>query len=978
MKRSISLLLVLLLLAVPVPAAHADEGPDAKALLQSVAAQASSKPDSASLGAWSVITDGQKAGQQYVTVQTSAGNRLMSVSPDAQTWTPQAAIKGGELYVKDPSAGWQDGGAYLKAAENAGAHSPANNAFDFLGLAEQAASIAANAEVLGSEQVDGVDTVRIRVTPDANKLNGIFHRIPGGKTFNPDTDAYMVDAGSFSFWVDANGAVRKGSFAVHLLASTKGVSGQETHDVEYRATYLVTPGAQSITWPELPAPGTAQQPSPPPATGKANYTVMVFMNGTDLESKGANATKDLQEMQGIGSTPAVNVVVETLGTNTWHMDGISNQSNQRWLVRKDGLELVADNLGIKPVGDPATLTDFIAWSMDKYPADKYVLIFWDHGGGPGGGFGFDEVAPAGAASSLSLNNIQKAISDATGKTGNKFELIGFDACLMGGIETAAMLSPYGKYLVASEEVEPGHGWWYTHFLKALNNDPTMGGDKLGALIVDSFKAQASSPAWNDAAEITLSVVDLSKASGVVTALEHLVGAAGADVGDVTRLEPVLKARSRTEDYGNGHGALDLADLGDLAKGLAANYADAAAALQQALKDAVVYKLTSTGKPHASGLSVFFPYKNKGEMPDRVASYQTLAFSQAYRQFVDLYATTYSKDTNKVEFAQAQPSGDGRSRSVKIKPEEANQVDQIYSVVARAKDGDPNTILFLGMDNDVQLDPETGEINDSFTGQSVTLNGHFVSMFYEGDAGDYASYSIPIKLRGQQVDLKVLFNYKTGKSEVVGAWPGMDPLAHQPAKEIIKLKDGDRITPLFQYVNTATGKDGYESGAEFTLKGPPRLYWADLPAGDYLYGYYVVDTAQNDSFSEFTTMHTDGPVGQGTTRVVADAQQLSFDVPPQVMNGRTLVPLRAIFEALGAKVDWDAATRTVTATKDDVTIKLQIDNPVAQRNGKPVKLDQAPVVVSGRTMVPVRFVSEALGARVTWDGDTRTVIIDSKP
>ncbi|MGE5390823.1 MAG: copper amine oxidase N-terminal domain-containing protein [Deltaproteobacteria bacterium] len=115
----------------------------------------------------------------------------------------------------------------------------------------------------------------------------------------------------------------------------------------------------------------------------------------------------------------------------------------------------------------------------------------------------------------------------------------------------------------------------------------------------------------------------------------------------------------------------------------------------------------------------------------------------------------------------------------------------------------------------------------------------------------------------------------------------------------------------------------------------------------------------------------------SAQVFVNGQQLNFNVAPVVVQGRTLVPLRAIFESLGAQVSWDNATRTVTATKNGVVIELPVGQTQATRNGQPVTLDVPATIVQGSTMVPARFVSESLGATVKWDSNTRSVIIDSK-
>jgi len=96
-----------------------------------------------------------------------------------------------------------------------------------------------------------------------------------------------------------------------------------------------------------------------------------------------------------------------------------------------------------------------------------------------------------------------------------------------------------------------------------------------------------------------------------------------------------------------------------------------------------------------------------------------------------------------------------------------------------------------------------------------------------------------------------------------------------------------------------------------------------------------------------------------------------------MNGRTLVPLRFVVESLGAKVDWIEDGQKIIITDKSIKIEMQIDNPVATANGKSITLDQPPVILNGRTMVPVRFVSENCGAKVAWVEESSTVIV-SRP
>ncbi len=115
----------------------------------------------------------------------------------------------------------------------------------------------------------------------------------------------------------------------------------------------------------------------------------------------------------------------------------------------------------------------------------------------------------------------------------------------------------------------------------------------------------------------------------------------------------------------------------------------------------------------------------------------------------------------------------------------------------------------------------------------------------------------------------------------------------------------------------------------------------------------------------------------TTNITYNGNKIDSDVPPYVKDGRTLAPIRAILEALGMTVSWDGATQTATAVKADITISVTINSNIAIVNGEQKTLDVPAEITNGRTFVPVRFFGEALGMTVDWDGYTKTVIIESK-
>ena len=133
-------------------------------------------------------------------------------------------------------------------------------------------------------------------------------------------------------------------------------------------------------------------------------------------------------------------------------------------------------------------------------------------------------------------------------------------------------------------------------------------------------------------------------------------------------------------------------------------------------------------------------------------------------------------------------------------------------------------------------------------------------------------------------------------------------------------------------------------------------------------------------TEYTRMSNDLPgisrSFQGPVTVVLDGNDLSFEVPPRLIGGRAMVPLRMIFEEMGATVDWNPSTETVTATKGDTTVVMRIGSTSPTVNGEVVSLDQPGIIVNGRSLAPLRFVAEAFGGRVEWDAESMRATITS--
>ena len=189
-----------------------------------------------------------------------------------------------------------------------------------------------------------------------------------------------------------------------------------------------------------------------------SWAVYWYLCGSDLETNGGFATTDLNEMMEVQLPENMNVVIQTGGANVWQNDLMDASKIQRWLFSSEGLQLV-DEQESTNMGDAQTLYDFLYFASENYPADKTAVTFCNHGGGSVSGAAFDEIH---GLDSLDLAEMYQAF-DAVwpADTANPaLELVGFDTCLMATVDVAAVFQNFSKYLVASEEVEPGHGWLF--------------------------------------------------------------------------------------------------------------------------------------------------------------------------------------------------------------------------------------------------------------------------------------------------------------------------------------------------------------------------------------------------------------------------------------------------------------------------------------------------------------------------------------
>ena len=355
-------------------------------------------------------------------------------------------------------------------------------------------------------------------------------------------------------------------------------------------------------------------------------TFMVFMCGTDLESKYGMSSADLSEMASADFGDNINIIVYTGGCSKWKTNGISNKVNQIFQVKKGSMTCLVTDDGNKPMTDPDTLSGFIKYCATNFPANRYELIMWDHGGGSVSGYGYDEKYKN--SGSMTLSGINKALKDA----GVTFDMIGFDACLMATAETALMLDPYADYMVASEETEPGIGWFYTNWLTKLGANTSMSTLELGKLIIDDYTYACKQKCRGQAT--TLSLIDLAEFANTVPSK---IGTFSKSVsGLITNKEykQVSDARNVTREFAQSS-RIDQVDLVNLAQNMKTSEGEE---LAKALKGAVKYNRTSLNMTDAYGVSIYFPYQRTSYVDKACQNYSAIGMNDEYSKCIRQFAS----------------------------------------------------------------------------------------------------------------------------------------------------------------------------------------------------------------------------------------------------------------------------------------------------------------------------------------------------
>ena len=383
-----------------------------------------------------------------------------------------------------------------------------------------------------------------------------------------------------------------------------------------------------------------------PADAK-DYTIMVYMVGSNLESEYKAASMDILEMLDSSlNADNVNLVVYCGGADTWWIDIPQNVNSYLVYSSENGGEFSVYTESEKSMGETETFSTFLSETVEKFPAEHYGVICWDHGGGPLIGYGVDEKYPDPdnifTSDCLTLQEMDTALSQSPFKE-KKLDFFGFDACLMGTLEVADMLKEYAEVMIASPESEPGIGWNYS-FLNALNQ--TVESSNISHAIIDSYaESVRNSYSSTSHPDYTLMAFDLSETERLLKETDDFF----EDLSSVYQSEnnrlKLMEIISASFAYGNGE--YDLFDLGDFAS-LCSYFketADSSQKLLETIDEIILYGRTNL--PYSYGISVYLPYQCYNVFSALGENFiESSNYAPKYKSFMKSYTEPWRSESSK--------------------------------------------------------------------------------------------------------------------------------------------------------------------------------------------------------------------------------------------------------------------------------------------------------------------------------------------
>lgn len=619
---------------------------------------------------------------------------------------------------------------------------------------------------------------------------------------------------------------------------------------------------------------------------------------TVAEDPGAAST-DIGEMTAEAWSDNIRIIIQTGGATRWSHPMINPNRTQRFVYYKGEFQEVYDS-PIQRVTDPKTLTSFLNFCKKEYPADRNMLILWNHGGASFG-YGHDSIY----GGMMSLKDIREGLEGAykPDMKNPPFDVIGYDACLMSSIEVAHAMSGFASYYAVSEETEPGEGWNYTPWLKAMSEDPTMSPARVAREIADSYTnfymTQNVNFGWLLSNAVTFSVLDAKKS-------EELYGAycdlAKKQLKDATEDRGVLAEIGRCSDKSlhyvpSEYMHYNTIDLGNYVDNLTDSYPAESSRVKKLIGEAVMYHRENGSLSGSQGISVYVPgsvqdfdgllmclqyiYEISDDPSTKALYYYKIAgcLNEDMEKYLETLTDKKLPAINLKpfdEFAKAKPVMTDTGFEIPIGEQLQNML-QSYVVEAAFYDEDGGVTKNYGKDELARLDGE-GNMDCEFDGTWICLDGVPLATEVVSSTDAGVEYRSRVLYNGKEAYLSFAWdrdaeeftlNGVRGASEpelaggILNSMVAPDPVNYLVNNRMVtEVKAGDYITPIYETVYDdpqANKKDDSKTGEgqQIKIKKGSEIKSEKLDGGTYVTAAVISDSRGDVYYSQVVSNKVSG-------------------------------------------------------------------------------------------------------------------------
>ncbi|MBN2066984.1 MAG: hypothetical protein JW744_00775 [Candidatus Diapherotrites archaeon] len=635
---------------------------------------------------------------------------------------------------------------------------------------------------------------------------------------------------------------------------------------------------------------------------KAKWTILVYMDSdNNLEP---NSIGDIDKLESAGSDDNVRILVQWDRIEGYDSSNGDWTGTKRFLIlggSQDGIvesqELV--DLGEVDMGNMDSLTEFIKWAVENYPAEKYLLDIWDHGGGWG-----PHTQDETNGSQAEVQELAEALENAGFGPNKKIDLLVLNQCLMGQADVAYAMAPYAKVMVASEEIVPGPGIEYTVTLKKLKQNPGMDERQVAAELVAAYQAfyteNVPQPFTTLAAYNLEAMGEVGEAFTLFTeTLSEKAGESWPEIG---------KSIYYSEAFAKYGGALTTKsvssyDMLDFAGLLEQNIDDsevreATEQLKEAVQKMAIVEYHGKEHPFAKGISIYFPEDELLYQKDYEKA-SSFGSESGWNSFLKKYIALEKTDMIAPSIEISSVSSQTASLTKPITIYGTATGNNIVSLTRTVGKIQGNSVLLINTHELTQNYREyegerklpeffDGENNINYTWTpmaEIITNGRELviaplqpagqSDYYFSAIGEYRSAS-----EQKTFDASLVFDYRIGS--LIGAMR-LNEAGGKITPSSFQPREGDTFTPYIEAVNLSTGEIGLMKADPIQLR--EQGIWLDLTLlgeGQYSIGLIVTDISGNMA-PGFTTVTVEGQPESDETITLQDimgkwvGEKLGFEI-----------------------------------------------------------------------------------------------------